>query len=256
MKRVLTAAVLIPAVTYVALWGHWALFHACVIAVSVLCYVEFEALVSAHGIGRYGIPGIVAGLIVLLWPRADLALLTILVLIALAFAMRAGPLSAVLPRVACFALGMVYIFGAWRCAILLRAISPWWLLFALAVNWIGDIAAFYVGRMAGRHKLAPRVSPAKSWEGAVGSVIFAVIFALVYFRYLIPDVPPILGAGFAVAGNVAGQVGDLAESAIKRGAGVKDSGALLPGHGGWLDRLDSSLFSMPAIYWLLTLRNS
>ena len=254
MKRVLTAAILIPAVTYVALWGHWALFYACVIAVAVLCHREYEGLAGAHGMAAFGLYGLGAGLVLLLAPRADVTLLVIFVLLAMAMALRADPLSDALPRAAAFALGIIYIFGPWRCAILLREISPWWLLFALSINWVGDIAAFYVGRKAGRHRLAPRISPAKSWEGAIASVVFSVIFAIVYFRYLIPDLAPIAGAGFAMAGNIAGQVGDLAESAIKRGAGVKDSGNLLPGHGGWLDRLDSSLFSMPVIYWLLTLR--
>jgi phosphatidate cytidylyltransferase len=254
MKRVLTAALLIPAVTYVALWGHWALFYACVIAVAVLCHREYEGLAAAHGIPGLGLYGLAAGLVLLLAPPADLPLLVIFILLATVLAMRADPLSGALPRAAGFALGMIYIFGPWRCAILLRERSPWWLLFALSINWVGDIAAFYVGRKLGRHRLAPRVSPAKSWEGAIASVVFSVIFALVYFRYLIPEVPPVAVAGFAIAGNIAGQAGDLAESAMKRGAGVKDSGTLLPGHGGWLDRLDSSLFSIPVIYWLATSR--
>jgi phosphatidate cytidylyltransferase len=254
MTRVLTAVLLIPAVTYVALWGHWVLFYACVIAVALLCHREYEGLAAAHGIAGFGVVGAASGLVLLLAPRADLPLLVIFILLATAIAMRADPLSGALPQAAGFALGIIYIFGPWRCAILLREISPWWLLFALSINWVGDIAAFYFGRKLGRHRLAPRVSPAKSWEGAIASVVFSVIFATAYFRYLIPEVPPVAAAGFAMAGNIAGQVGDLAESAMKRGAGVKDSGNLLPGHGGWLDRLDSSLFSMPVIYWLLTLR--
>ena len=253
MTRVLTAALLIPAVTYVALWGHWTLFYACVIAVAVLCHREYEGLAAGHGMAGFGLYSLGCGLLLLLAPRADVTLLVIFALLAMAMAMRVDPLSGALPRVAAFALGIVYIFGPWRCAILLREISPWWLLFALSINWVGDIAAFYVGRKTGRHRLAPRVSPAKSWEGAIASVVFSVIFSIVYFRYLMPDLPPVAGAGFAMAGNIAGQVGDLAESAMKRGAGVKDSGNLLPGHGGWLDRLDSSLFSMPVIYFLLTL---
>ena len=256
MKRVLTAALLIPAVTYVALWGHWTLFYACVAAVSILCFLEYQGLCARHGIFVSRIFGIAAGLVVLLLPRIDLTLLTLIALFAMCLAMGASPLSGALPQAAALTLGVVYIFGAWRSAILLRAIGPGWLFFALAVNWVGDIAAFYVGRTLGRHKLAPSVSPAKSWEGAIASVAFAVLFAVIYFRYLIPDIPPVTAAGFAIAGNIAGQAGDLAESAIKRGAGVKDSGHLLPGHGGWLDRLDSSLFAMPVIYALVTLWQS
>ena len=134
-------------------------------------------------------------------------------------------------------LGVVYTFGTLRCAVDLRAINAYWALFALSLNWVGDIAAFYVGRAIGRHKLAPRISPGKSWEGAIASVAGSMIYAAIYFPKLMPDVPLPEAILIAAAGNVAGQIGDLSESVLKRGAGVKDSGNLLPGHGGWLDRL-------------------
>jgi phosphatidate cytidylyltransferase len=148
-------------------------------------------------------------------------------------------------------LGVVYIFGAWRCALALRLINPHWLMIALLVSWAGDTAALYVGRSIGRHKLAPRVSPSKTWEGSIGSVIGGVLAAGIYAHYLIPSAPLWAVLGVAAAGNIAGQLGDLCESAFKRGAGVKDSGTTLPGHGGWLDRIDSSLFSIPVVYALL-----
>jgi phosphatidate cytidylyltransferase len=118
------------------------------------------------------------------------------------------------------------------------------------VNWIGDTGAYYFGRNFGRHKLAPIVSPGKSWEGAAASAAASVLFGIfVLPRFVNIDLLP---AGLiSIAANVAGQVGDLAESAIKRGAGVKDSGTLLPGHGGMLDRVDSSLFSLPVLYAVL-----
>jgi phosphatidate cytidylyltransferase len=130
----------------------------------------------------------------------------------------------------------------------LRAISPYWTFFALSLNWAGDIAALYVGRSIGRHKLAPEVSPAKSWEGSIGSTVASVIYGALYFPRLLPSVPLAEALGLTVIANVAGQLGDLCESAIKRGAGVKDSGNLLPGHGGWLDRVDSTLFTLPVVY--------
>jgi phosphatidate cytidylyltransferase len=254
MKRVLTAAVLIPSLVYVALWAPWILFYIVAAAVGVLCFLEYDGLVAAHGIPKAGLLGIVFGLLLLLLPRAELTIPILLALFAMAMAMREETLAHALPKAATSILGILYTFGSMRTAVLIRDISPWWVMFAMSINWVGDIAAFYVGRSMGRHRLAPRVSPAKSWEGSIGSVVFTILFALVYFHYLIPDVPPIAVAGFATAGNIAGQVGDLAESAIKRGAGVKDSGTMLPGHGGWLDRLDSSLFAFPVIYALLTLR--
>jgi phosphatidate cytidylyltransferase len=99
--------------------------------------------------------------------------------------------------------------------------------------------------------MAPRVSPGKSWEGAVASAVTAVIFGAIYLPMAIDGVSVWVAILISLAANAAGQVGDLAESALKRGAGVKDSGTILPGHGGILDRLDSSLFAMPVVYMLV-----
>ncbi len=112
------------------------------------------------------------------------------------------------------------------------------------------MAAFSFGRKLGRHKLAPRISPAKSWEGSIASTAVSLLYAFFYFKYLLAPVPLPWVLGIAAAANIAGQAGDLCESAIKRGAGVKDSGTMLPGHGGWLDRIDSNLFAMPVVYYL------
>ena len=126
-------------------------------------------------------------------------------------------------------------------------------MFAMLLSWAGDTFALYIGKPFGKHKLAPVVSPGKSWEGAAGSVGGALLAALLYAHWLLPAVPTLQIVLLAIAGNIAGQMGDLCESALKRGAGVKDSGTLLPGHGGWLDRIDSSLFSVPVVYALLML---
>jgi phosphatidate cytidylyltransferase len=147
--------------------------------------------------------------------------------------------------------GAVYIGGAWFCAFNLRLLNPHWLLFAFLLCWIGDTAAFYIGKNFGRHKLAPKISPAKTWEGAVASVIGGVMVGVLYAYYLIPSAPLPIVVLIAAAGNIAGQLGDLVESAYKRWGGVKDSGSSLPGHGGWLDRIDSSLLSIPAVYGLV-----
>jgi phosphatidate cytidylyltransferase len=157
-----------------------------------------------------------------------------------------------LPDAAALLLGVVYVFGSLRCAVELRAINPYWVFFALSLNWAGDIAAFYVGRLLGRHKLAPNVSPGKSWEGSIASTVASVVYAAFYFPWLLKMTPLAEALGMTVIANVAGQFGDLCESAIKRGAGVKDSGNLLPGHGGWLDRVDSSLFAVPVVYFVVS----
>jgi len=160
----------------------------------------------------------------------------------------AREMTHVLPDAAVFLLGVIYVFGSLRCGIQLRTISTYWLFFALSLNWVGDIAALYVGRAFGRHKLAPNVSPGKSWEGSIASTIFSVVYAAIYFHYVWPAAPIWRVIALTVVANIAGQLGDLCESAFKRGAGVKDSGKLLPGHGGWLDRVDSSLFALPVVY--------
>ncbi len=148
----------------------------------------------------------------------------------------------------------------------------WWVLFLLLVVWLGDVAALYAGKAWGRRRLAERISPAKSWEGALASLAGAlatggllahfapaVTLALARLHLLnfafarpFPLAPMLL---LALAVNLAAQVGDLAESALKRGAGVKDSGALLPGHGGLLDRIDAMLLAIPVLWYYLYLRS-
>jgi phosphatidate cytidylyltransferase len=149
--------------------------------------------------------------------------------------------------------GTIYIGGAWACAYNLRAINPHWLLFALLLCWAGDTAAYYIGKNFGRHKMAPVISPGKTWEGAIASVVGGVFIGAIYARFLIPSATLATVLIVAALGNMAGQIGDLVESAYKRWGGVKDSGSSLPGHGGWLDRIDSSLLSIPAVYLILKL---
>jgi phosphatidate cytidylyltransferase len=149
--------------------------------------------------------------------------------------------------------GAIYIGGAWLCAFCLRAIKPHWLLFALLLCWAGDTAAYYVGKNFGRHKLAPVISPGKTWEGSIASVIGGVLVGAIYAYLLIPAATLAWVLIVAAAGNIAGQIGDLVESAYKRWGGVKDSGSSLPGHGGWLDRIDSCLLAIPMVYALVRL---
>lgn len=126
----------------------------------------------------------------------------------------------------------------------LQQLDPWLMFLPLAIVAFGDTAAYYVGRRFGRHRLAPRVSPNKSWEGAAASLAIAVAVAALWGTFRLGAVPaPLLALGAAI--GVAGQLGDLVESLLKRGSGVKDSGSLLPGHGGLYDRVDALLFAMP-----------
>jgi phosphatidate cytidylyltransferase len=149
--------------------------------------------------------------------------------------------------------GVLYIGIAWLAAFQLRLINPHWLLFAFALCWVGDSAALYIGKNFGRHKLAPTISPSKTWEGAMASVVGGVLVGALYMAYFVPSERLGKVLIVAAAGNILGQFGDLLESAYKRWGGVKDSGTSLPGHGGWLDRIDSSLVSIPVVYALVWL---
>ncbi len=251
MKRLLTAFLVAPLIVYAVGWAHSYFFLAVLSAVALLCYYEYAGIVAGYGIDRPGPFGYAAGLIVLLAPHEPVLLVTAIALLALSLGLTSSDLAKVLPRASAVFFGVIYIFGAWRIAILLRERSRWWLLFALLLNWIGDSAAYYIGRRFGKHKMAPLTSPKKSWEGAVASLVASSVFAALYLPRLIPAIALAPAILIGIAGNAAGQLGDLAESALKRGAGVKDSGTMLPGHGGWLDRVDSVLFAMPVIYGLM-----
>lgn len=253
MKRILTAAALIPIVVYVVLWANFWVFFAVLVTVAFLCYREFDAVAEAYGFGPPGPVGYGAGLLLLVSRQETWLLILGLALILMAAAMRGEDLAKALPRAAVLLAGIVYIFGSWKCAMPLRELNPHWLMYGLLVNWAGDMGAYYVGRRWGRHKMAPRISPHKSWEGAVASVVASVLIAGAYLLHFVPWIAVLQAVALTVAANAAGQLGDLTESALKRGAGLKDSGEILPGHGGLLDRVDSTLFSLPLIYAYLKL---
>jgi phosphatidate cytidylyltransferase len=216
-------------------------------------YHEFDNIAGTQGIARTGWLGMAAGVVLLLSPEPVLPVLVVLAAILMIVKLGVQNLAGTLPSVGTALLGVVYIFGAWRCAVLLREVSPHWLMIALLVSWAGDTAAMYAGKAWGRRKLAPRVSPGKTQEGAAASVVGGTLAAVIYAHYFLPGEALVVVIAVGALANLAGQLGDLCESAFKRGAGVKDSGTMLPGHGGWLDRIDSTLFSVPAVYLALLL---
>ena len=253
MKRLLTALFLIPTVLYVVYLGPpWLLFGVTAL-VALICYSEYAGIAAGYGITKPGPVGYAAGLLVLAMRPQDASLVfTLLALVALLLAVRSD-LVKTLANAAFLLFGIVYIFGSWKFAILLGAESRHWLAYGLVLNWVGDACAYYAGKSLGRHSLAPNISPNKTWEGAVASLAGSVIFGIVYLNRALPAVSLLEAGLLSVAVNIAGQAGDLAESALKRGAGVKDSSSLLPGHGGLLDRVDSSLFALPVVYLKLYL---
>jgi len=123
-----------------------------------------------------------------------------------------------------------------------------WIFFLLSVVFASDTGAFYVGRTFGRHKLHKTVSPGKTWEGAIGGLAGSLMAALLFFTIIAPDKLELKVFILTLLLSAVGQAGDLAESLLKRNSGIKDSGKLLPGHGGILDRIDGLLFSIPVLY--------
>jgi phosphatidate cytidylyltransferase len=235
--------------------ANWWVFALVVAAIACICFHEYCGLAGAYGFGAPHPLTYLAGVLLLFvkpepWPWL---LIVVVSLLALVYAMRARDLAHALPQAALLLMGVVYVFGCWRCAILVREKNVHWLMYALLVNWAGDIGAYYIGRHFGRRRLAERVSPGKTWEGTAGSLVFSVFFAGAYLLRFVPGVAVPQVILLTLATNAAGQLGDLSESAIKRGAGVKDSGSILPGHGGMLDRVDSTLFALPIVYVYLTL---
>lgn len=147
--------------------------------------------------------------------------------------------------------GLVVLLPAALALAHLRLVDPWLLLAAMAAIWVSDIAAYFTGRAFGRRKLAPSISPGKTWEGAGGAVVGVIVFGLVV---LFAGLPALRAAGsialfivLLTGFTIVGILGDLFESLLKRQAGLKDSGALLPGHGGILDRIDSLTSTLPLV---------
>jgi phosphatidate cytidylyltransferase len=163
------------------------------------------------------------------------------------------PLVEALPAAGISASGLLLVAFPLSFAVRLHGsgrLGPYLLLFALVIVWVGDTAAYFVGRAIGKYKLAPALSPKKTWEGTIASLAGSLLFAWAFGRWI--NIPLLQLLGAAAIGNLAGQAGDLLESAYKRSAGVKDSGTLLPGHGGVLDRIDALILAIPVVwyYWI------
>ncbi len=277
MKRVVTAAVLIPIVLLLVFWAPLWLLVLAAALVAELAVWEYLSLADAMGAKtpRAAVSAAVALLFVCIFRRPDFLgpLLGALSLALFALCAFRSPMNRVLPDTAYSVFGMLYIGVPLTTLPLLseQENGPSLLLFLFFVVWAGDVAALYVGRAWGRRKLAPAISPGKTWEGAAASILGSLLIGL-----LLLELAASLSRGnfgrlssllsypgsiarwlvLAVMLNIAAQVGDLVESAIKRGAGVKDSGSILPGHGGVLDRIDALLVASPVLWYALLLQVS
>lgn len=269
MKRALTAVVLIPLVVVINFLGprwQW-LFIAVTALVAALAAWEYLGLAREKGSDAPRV-AVVAAVVALFaaasqWPDQIPAILGILVLALLLICTFTSPIARVLPDVSNSVFCLFYTGFTLISLPALHAQNngPSLVILLLCVVWAGDTAALYIGRPFGRHKLAPTLSPNKTWEGSIASVIGSMVAAGVLLEiagYLARwDVVTLSYADevwwywliLAMIVNIAAQVGDLAESALKRSAGVKDSGTLLPGHGGILDRIDALLLAAPTLWY-------
>ena len=289
IKRIATAAILIPLVLLLVLKAPLYILALVAGAVALLTVIEFLRLVENYQVQplrwpSYAYVGAFFLFVTAATSNATPLLETTAVMYGIVFAaalapfvflsiaMRRDEMSTAYPAAAASAFGFLYIAVPMALLVQIRQQPAGAILviYTLLVVWAGDILAYFVGSTMGRHLMSPQISPKKTWEGAVASIVASIAVGAVWFQYapqissallrwglierrdgmfssgqLVPLSSIILLSAIV---NVAAQLGDLVESLIKRGAAVKDSGSILPGHGGMLDRIDAMLFAVPVVW--------
>jgi len=257
--RVLSAVIIAPLFIGIVLYGSPQHFAILILFVSAICFLEYLDMAKKAGIKIFGVPGLVSVLFLpLVFLLGSVSIFIVFFVITIGFFLLAlNDNRDGVKRLAFTLLGGFYI------GILLSAPVPvrmmaggekLILLICVSV-WGADIGAYFVGKAIGKHKLAPSISPGKSWEGFAGGLLSALIFAELFVLYILPNSNFALPIASGLIAGVFGPLGDLSESMIKRYFGVKDSGKTIPGHGGLLDRIDALLFAIPAFYIYLQLGN-
>jgi phosphatidate cytidylyltransferase len=280
MTRILTALILILAVLALIFFGQLWMITLAAAIVAVLAtyeYVQLAAIGTETNGGKLRIPlwwmalGTALAFVVTLpnFPvEAQLPVLSALTLALFAWNGFRSPLPQVLPNTAEGIFGLIWIAYPLTLIPLLwkQEDGPALVVFLMVCVWVGDIAALYIGRAFGKHKLAPRLSPGKTWEGSIASIVGSVLAAALIIwignaltargNLILHITEPVWQTLLLAAIlNIAAQLGDLLESAIKRGACVKDSGTMLPGHGGILDRIDALLLAAPTLWFVLIIKD-
>jgi phosphatidate cytidylyltransferase len=260
-RRLATAAIGIPVLALSLFWGPPIVIVLVAAATSAIGLHEFYALLAARGITPLRITGFLLAAAFFVQPVRPALIPPVIVpiaaLVVLAVMLtRAGDVSGSVTSAAGTLLGAAYLGGLGGTMGALRLVppergGPWVEMLLLTTVMSADSAALFVGSAIGKHKLAPRISPGKTWEGLAGGVAGGILAALVVRHFGLQWIPVTHMVVLAAVVVLAGVAGDLAESLLKRWAGVKDSGALFPGHGGMLDRLDSLLFGAPVLYYYL-----
>ncbi|HKR13196.1 MAG TPA: phosphatidate cytidylyltransferase [Pyrinomonadaceae bacterium] len=266
MKRLLTAVIVLPfLIASILISWLWWLFVLLAAAAMILALWEFYLLAKKLQLKPDPVPGFVAGaaLITISLQAKEPAivfLLFLLVIIVLVIAtligamLRGAPFDKMIGSSGATILGVLYVALLGTHLVLIRtgfepSLSAHLLSFFFLVLMGSDAGAYYVGRALGKHKLAPSISPGKTWEGAVGGLISALAMATLAHFWFFRELPLKWALPLALVMCVVGILGDLVESALKRSASAKDAANILPGHGGLLDRLDSLLFNAPLIYY-------
>lgn len=254
LKRLITAALVLP-LMYLYIMKLPPPYYALLMALAAaLAQWEFYSMYGVRGLLKPA--GIVLGVLVIARIQAsgympDIVVLSFLAIAVLRLFLKRSPSSSLL-EMAPVLVGLLYIPALLGYQLDLRKAGPEWIIFLYGSIWCSDSLAYYTGKGMGKRKLYTEVSPNKTVEGAVGSVVGGVLSALLIRALLIPSVSPGIAALVGTAMGLTAVVGDLVESMFKRDAGAKDSGGLIPGHGGILDKIDGAVFGGPVLYWMLT----
>jgi len=254
--RELTALVLAPIAIWIIGWSRPGVFNGAIFLCALLALYEFLILGTKKG---FRVPVVLCLIIAafilaafVLEPiSVEMGVFLALLLIPASYVFMKGSLDDALPSSAIAVLATLYVGMLGGSLIRLRGDfpqGPKLIFFLLLVVWLGDAGAYYFGRAFGKHKLSPRISPKKTIEGLIGGIATSIIAAVVAHFTFFRDFPLLHAVISGVILSFSGVVGDLAESMWKRSADVKDSGTLLPGHGGFLDRFDSIFFTAPILY--------
>jgi phosphatidate cytidylyltransferase len=288
IKRIATAVVLIPLVLLLVLKAPLYLLSIVTGAVALLAIAEFLKLATHYAVqplapATYVFVTLFFVFVIVATANRTPLVETTAMLYGIALAAALAPfvfLTAAMQRAdlktgypaaaaSTFAFAYIAIPMALLVAIRQQPAGAIWTIYTLLAVWAGDIFAYFIGKSLGRHRMAPEVSPKKTWEGAVASILASVIVGTLWFQHAPAISSALLRIGLidrrdgmfgleqphlwpiillSAVLNIAAQLGDLVESLIKRGAGVKDSGSILPGHGGMLDRIDAMLFAVPVVW--------
>jgi len=255
VRRLLSTLILLPLFVWMVASGSVWLFGAVMVLVGALGQWEFTGMFERAGVRTFRLLGLVGGSLVtasFARPGSDRVVFTVVLLALLALALLRPPAGApVWEPLAVTLLGVCYVNWLLGYTFWLRDLEAGreWILLLVAVTWLGETAAYLVGSTVGRHKLAPTISPRKTVEGALAQLVMSVLAALGARATFFPALSLESAVVVGLLLGVVGQAGDLFESAIKRSVGTKDTGRLIPGHGGMLDRVDSLLVNTPVLFY-------